>query len=212
MIQPRPRGQFSAILADPPWPYATYSDKGKGRSAEAHYDVMSIDDIKAFGAYVQTVAGPDCVLFLWVTEPQLMRGEEVMHAWGFEYKTVGFVWAKTLPDRNPGQFGFAPEPKRFFMGMGHWTRSNPEHCLLGTHGSPHRANADVRELMVADIREHSVKPDEIYEAIERLLGPDGQYLELFASTTAVHRPNWTRWSGKDRAPERRWKSDSYPGG
>jgi N6-adenosine-specific RNA methylase IME4 len=202
-----PAGRFAAILADPPWPYATYSDKGKGRSAEAHYDVMSIADIGALP--VARWAAPDAVLFLWVTKPQLLNGApKVLDAWGFTYKTVAFTWVKTLGAANePGLLG--PPPLRFAFGMGHWTRSNPEMCLLAARGKPHRINADVPELILAPRREHSRKPDEIYERIERLVA--GPYLELFASTEAPHRERWTRWAGKARAPQRRWGSDSYPG-
>jgi N6-adenosine-specific RNA methylase IME4 len=82
--------------------------------------------------------------------------------------------------------------------------------LLATRGKPRRVNADVPELIVSPVREHSRKPDEIYERIERLV--PGPYLELFASSGAVHRAGWTRFIGKDRALTRRWKSDSYPGG
>jgi hypothetical protein len=38
-------GQYRVIYADPPWRFATYSDKGKGRSAEAHYDCLSIERV-----------------------------------------------------------------------------------------------------------------------------------------------------------------------
>jgi N6-adenosine-specific RNA methylase IME4 len=205
--QDLPAGRFAAILADPPWPYATYSAKGKGRSAEAHYDTMSIDDIKALP--VSRWTAPDCVLFLWITKPILPRALEVIAAWGFNYKTIGFTWAKTLSaERGPDLLG-APAPLRFAYGLGHWTRSNPESCWLATRGSPQRRNADVAELIIAPRREHSRKPDEIYERIERLV--EGPYLELFASSTRPHRDGWVQWVGKDRAAERRWKSDSYPG-
>jgi N6-adenosine-specific RNA methylase IME4 len=207
MTQHLPTGKFAAILADPPWPYATYSDKGKGRSAEAHYDVMSIPDICALP--VQQWAADDCVLFLWITKPQLLNAApKVLAAWGFQFKTVGFFWVKTLAAKQqPGLFG--PAPLRFFFGMGHWTRANPELCLLATRGNPHRINADVADLILAPRREHSRKPDEVYERIERLVA--GPYLELFASVEAPHRAGWTRWIGKDRAPARRWGSSSYPG-
>ena len=46
-FQPRPK-YYRVIYADPPWTFATYSRKGKGRSAEAHYDCMSLADIKRF--------------------------------------------------------------------------------------------------------------------------------------------------------------------
>jgi N6-adenosine-specific RNA methylase IME4 len=152
-------GRFAAILTDPPWSFATYSAKGKGRSSEAWYDVMSIDDIKALP--VGRWAAADAVLFLWVTKPILPGAFEIINAWGFEYKTNAFVWVKTIADREPALF---TAPPRFHFGMGHWTRSNPEQCLLATRGKPRRLNADVPELIVAPRREHSRKPDEIYWA------------------------------------------------
>src|SRR5919106_3897993 len=85
-------GRYRVIYADPPWRFATYSDKGKGRSAEAHYDCLSLDDIKAFP--VAAWAAPDAVLLLWATDPLLPRALEVIQAWGFAYKTVGFYWIK----------------------------------------------------------------------------------------------------------------------
>jgi N6-adenosine-specific RNA methylase IME4 len=80
---------------------------------------------------------------------------------------------------------------------------------IGTRGKPHRVNADVAELIIASRREHSRKPDEVYERVERLVA--GAYLELLASAEAPHREGWTHWISKDRATVRRWKSDSYPG-
>ena len=195
-----PSGRFGAILADPPWPYATYSAKGKGRSAESWYSTMSIDDIKAMP--VGQWAANDCVLFLWATKPILPRAFEVIKAWGFEYKTNGFVWIKTRGVSAPGA---AP---RFHFGLGHWTRANPEQCLLATRGRPRRLHAGVPELLLAPLREHSRKPDEIYGRVEQLVG--GPYLELF-SRDGDPRPRWTRWVGKSASTTRRWKSDQYPG-
>jgi N6-adenosine-specific RNA methylase IME4 len=203
MVEDLPTGRFGAILADPPWTFQTYSEKGKGRSAEAHYDVMTVPDICEMP--VASWAAPDCVLFLWITDPSLARGFEVIRAWGFTYKTVGFYWVKT---RDPVDL-LVPVPPRFFTGLGHWTRANPEMCLLATRGHPHRLNAAVKKLIVSPRREHSRKPDEVCHRIEQLVA--GPYLELFASSNVPHRAGWTRWSGKDRAPERRWPSNSYPG-
>ena len=83
---------YGVIYADPPWTFQTHSDKGKGRSAEAHYDCMSLADIKALP--VADMAAQDCVLLLWVTDPHLRNAFDVIEAWGFAYKTVGFYWAK----------------------------------------------------------------------------------------------------------------------
>ena len=174
-------GDYGAIYADPPWRFATYSDKGKGRSAEAHYDCMTLADIKAMP--VATWAARDAALFLWTTDPMLRHALEVIEAWGFTYKTVAFYWVKL--NRNRGGMFLAPSD--FFTGMGFWTRANPELCLLATRGKPRRRATDVAKLMVAARREHSRKPDETYARIERLVG--GPYLELFAR---VSQPGWDR--------------------
>jgi N6-adenosine-specific RNA methylase IME4 len=196
---PRPN-YYKVIYADPPWTFATYSRKGKGRSAEAHYDCMSLADIKVLP--VAEWAADDCVLFLWTTDPLLEKAFEIVRAWGFTYKTVGFYWAKlnkTAPSlQNRG----------FFTGLGFWTRANPELCLLATRGKPHRRRTDVRKLIVSPRREHSRKPDEAYERIEALC--EGPYLEMFAR---LPRPGWDRWSNAEvpGIGERRWRADSYPG-
>lgn len=187
-----PQTLYSVIYADPPWKFTTYSDKGKGRSAEAWYDCLTLDEIKNIP--VKQWAAHDCVLLMWVTDPFLFKSKEVLDAWGFEYKTVGFVWAKTN-ELN----------KEFFMGTGYWTRANPEHCLLATRGHPKRVNSDVRELVISPRREHSRKPDEMYSLIERLCA--GPYLELFARNM---RDGWD-CLGKEAETGigvRRWKSNN----
>ena len=101
---------YKLIYADPPWTFATFSDKGKGRSAEAHYDCMSVKDIAALP--VASWAAEDAVLLLWATDPLLDKALEIVRAWGFAYKTVGFYWAKLnkssgyRPHHSPG-----PEPE-----------------------------------------------------------------------------------------------------
>ena len=169
---------YRVILADPPWNFLTRSGKGRDRcpDGQGHYDVMSLKDIKRLGTDVLQAAADDCVLLLWVTDPFLRHGLDVMQCWGFEYKTIGFYWAKT------GKSCSWP------MGNGYWTRANPEQCLLGTIGNPKRVNKDVRKLIVSPRREHSRKPDEAIERIERLV--DGPYLELFSRTS---RPGWDSW-------------------
>ena len=180
---PPPRaGGYGVIYADPPWTFATYSDKGKGRSAEAHYDCLDLQAIKALP--VADWAGPDCALLLWATDPLLPRALEVITAWGFAYKTVGFYWVKLNRSADPGRL----TERDFFTGLGFWTRANAEPCLLATRGRPRRLATDVAKLIVAPHREHSRKPDAAYERIERLL--PGPYLELFARRS---RPGWDGW-------------------
>ena len=183
---------YHVILADPPWTFATYSQKGKGRSAEAHYDCMSIADIKSLP--VADWAASDCALFLWVTDPTLPQALEVLAAWGFVYKTVAFTWVKTTRDGTP-----------FPIGCGYWTRANPELCLLGTRGRPQRLSRSVRQLVFAPRREHSRKPDEVYELIEKLVA--GPYLELFGRAP---RAGWDSWGKEAESGIGARRADSYP--
>lgn len=196
------RNHYNVIYADPPWTFATYSRKGKGRSAEAHYDCMNFDDIRAIP--VADWAARDSILLLWITDPLLPKGIELIEAWGFSYKTVGFYWAKL----NKGATLCGLQERDFFTGMGFWTRANTEQCLLATRGSPKRLAKDVRRLVVSPRREHSRKPDVVYDRIERLAA--GPYLELFARNS---RPKWDRWGNEsglfDAGPvlTRKWPSD-----
>jgi N6-adenosine-specific RNA methylase IME4 len=178
---PRP-GSYGAVYADPPWRFATFSEKGKGRSAEAHYDCMSLPEIKAMP--VARWGARDCTLFLWTTDPMLRHALDVIEAWGFAYKTVAFYWVKLNRNRSGGML---LSQRDFFTGMGFWTRANPELCLLATRGKPQRRATDVAKLLIAARREHSRKPDETYGRIERLV--EGPYLELFARAT---RSGWDR--------------------
>jgi len=186
-----PEGKYSVIYADPPWHFTTWSARGRGRTADAWYDTMSLADVKALP--VAPLAASDCVLLLWAIDPMLHVAFDVIKAWGFTYKTVGFYWVKTNRDGSP------------FMGLGHWTRMNPEVCLLATRGHPRRLSASVRKLVTTPRRAHSQKPDEVYDSIETLI--TGPYLELFARRT---RPGWDSWgleAGLTDKPVRRYRSD-----
>jgi N6-adenosine-specific RNA methylase IME4 len=197
-----PSNRYRVIYADPPWTFATYSHKGKGRNAEAYYDCMTQADIEALP--VGEWAAEDCVLLLWTTDPLLTQALEVIRAWGFTYKTIGFYWAKLNKSAPSRTYNDAS----FFTGLGFWTRANPELCLLATRGHPKRRRADVKKLIVSPRREHSRKPDEAYERIEALC--EGPYLELFARTP---RPGWDRWGAEADLREigpRRWRANSYP--
>lgn len=149
MIPPPQAGEYRVIYADPPWRFATYSDKGKGRSAEAHYDCLSLDEIKALP--VADWAAPDAVLLMWATDPLLPRALEVLGAWGFTYKTVGLYWVKlnkSAAARLSKEWPLLAE-RDFFTGLGFWTRANPEPCLLATRGHPKRRAGDVPKLLIA---------------------------------------------------------------
>jgi N6-adenosine-specific RNA methylase IME4 len=124
------------------------------------------------------------VLLLWTTDPLLEKALEIVRAWGFVYKTVGFYWAKL--NKSQGKLVF--DDNSFFTGLGFWTRANPEMCLLATRGKPKRKSSAVKKLVIAPRREHSRKPDEVYDRIEALC--DGPYLEMFARRS---RPSWDNW-------------------
>ena len=158
--------KYGVIYADPPWHYKVYSKKGMGRSAESHYPTMKLEDIKA--RPVADLANRDCALFLWVTLPCLLEGIEVLKAWGFEYKTTAFVWVKQNRKADS-----------LFWGMGYWTRSNAEICLLGTKGRPKRKDAGIHQVVISHVEEHSRKPQEVHDRIIRLMG-DVPRIELFA--------------------------------
>jgi len=170
--------KYSVIYADPPWSFKTYSDKGKDRSPENHYSTMNFKDI--CNLPVNNIANDNSVLLMWVIDPLLDKAFKVIDAWGFKYKTVGFTWAKT----NRKKLGF-------FTGLGYWTRGNPEMCLLATKGKPKRISKSVPQLVVEQRREHSRKPDIMYNHIENLL--DGPYIELFARTK---RKGWDCWGNQ----------------
>ena len=195
--------KYRLCYADPPWEFATRSPKGKGRSQEAYYDTLPVSVLVTLP--VQEMMADDSVLLLWVPKPMLPRAFEVIEAWGFAYKTNGFVWVKLTKNID----GLDLSQAKLHFGLGFWTRANPQQCLLATRGSPKRINRDVPELIIAPVREHSRKPDEVYDRIERLVA--GPYVELFARQ---HRLGWDTAFSPEAASgpgKRRWRSDSYPG-
>lgn len=179
--------KFAVIYADPPWSFETWSEKGKNRSPERHYNTMTLDAIKALP--VRDLAAKDCTLFLWGTWPILLQALEVIEAWGFAYKTVGFTWVKTLPGIDKGGgFLLGRDGTGLHTGNGYWTRANTEFCLIGARGRRRRQHADVHQVVLAPVAEHSRKPAVVHARIERLL--KGPYLELFARRPM---PGWTVW-------------------
>ena len=126
------------IYADPPWRYQNW--KGQG-VAERHYPTMTLEDIKALP--VAGLAGKDCVLFLWATCPMLPEALDVIRAWGFTFKTVAFTWIK-----------LAPKADSIYWGLGYWTRSNAEICLLATRGQPRRQAKNVHQVIISHVDEY----------------------------------------------------------
>ena len=132
---------------------------------------------------VQNLADKNCVLFLWCTFPKLPEALKLIEAWGFTFKTVGFVWIK---QNKSG--------KGYFLGLGWWTRSNAEICLIAVKGKPKRKSASVRQLLFSPVEEHSKKPDEARDKIIERMG-DLPRIELFARRET---PGWDVW-GKEVA-------------
>ena len=172
-----PAGPFSVIHADAAWLFKAGT---KGRPQ--HYKRMTLDQIKAMP--VKSCAAPDCWLFFWTTGPHLEQAFDVLRAWGFKYSGMGFTWVK-LNKRAGGLFMHKDD---IFMGQGYTTRKNAEFCLLAKRGRPGRLSASVHEIIMATRREHSRKPDEVFERIQQFAA--GPYLELFSRQP---RPGWVTW-------------------
>jgi N6-adenosine-specific RNA methylase IME4 len=198
--------RYGVILADPPWRYETYGEGGRGRSPDGalpgnpdtragapvrHYETMTLEQLQALP--VLHLAAQDCVLLMWAIDSMLDEALDLGRRWGFAFKTVGFYWVKERRDTRPRSYlaDMSEADQQFPLGMGHWTRGNPEQCLLFTLGAPPRLSAGVRKLIVAPRREHSRKPDEQYPRIEKLA--PGPYAELFARQ---RRPGWDAWGNQ----------------
>lgn len=193
--------KYNIIYADPAW---SYDDPSLNRGgALRHYSTMSIEDIKALP--VNEIADKDCVLFMWATFPKLQEGLDTIRAWGFEFKTCAFVWIKTNKRTNVQQTSFLPQDSfDSFWGMGRWTRSNAEICLLAVKGKPQRLNADVHQLIYAPIDRHSKKPNETRDKILRLCG-DLPRVELFARQVPK---GWDVWGNEVEGSVKLETSDS----
>lgn len=173
---PFPNKRYNVIYADPPW---SYQDKRCNGNAADHYPTMRIEDICSLP--VQELAADNCVLFLWATYPMLKEALKVIEAWGFKYKSIGFLWVKL---NRSG--------KGYFFGLGRWTRGNTGPCLIAVRGKPHRASNSVSQLIFAPLRQHSQKPDITRDKIRELMG-DQSYIELFARNTT---PGWDVWGNE----------------
>ena len=169
------RRRFGVILIDPPWDFVTRSPRGQDRCASSHYDTQTFEAIKALP--VAQLAADNCALFVWMVDWEPRLALDLIEAYGFKHKTTAF----TLVKSNRSGEGW-------HMGQGYWTRANPETCWLATHGHPTRLNADVRQLLIAPLGEHSEKPSEVNDRIERLVS--GPYLELYARR---ERLGWVTW-------------------
>lgn len=150
-------GEFAAVVVDPPWRYEKNREDDETQRGQTPYPSMSEAEIAA----LKIPAGPDCILWLWVTNAHLVTGEasRILAAWGFTPKTM-LTWVKQK------------------MGVGDWLRGQTEHCILAIRGNPVMAPPIPPTVLMADVGEHSAKPDAFYELVETHC--PGEKVELFA--------------------------------
>lgn len=176
--------QFGIVLADPPWRFANRT----GKMAPEHrrlsrYSTMELEEIMELPVAQCVLAQSH--LYLWVPNALVLEGLEVMRRWGFTYKT-NIVWYKTRKDGGPDG-----------RGVGFYFRNVTELVLFGVRGNMRTLAPGRRQtnIITSQKREHSRKPDQIYDIIEAC--SPGPFLELFAR---AHRPGWSQWG--DESPER----------
>ncbi|VXC80226.1 MT-A70 family methyltransferase [Sphingomonas sp. 8AM] len=166
--------RYGVILADPPWRFLNRSAAGEKKNPVAHYPCLTTAQLAALP--VARLAAPDCALIMWATAPLLHRAIELMGQWGFTFKSAG-AWAKQSSTGD-----------RWAFGTGYVFRSAAEFYLVGTIGKPRVQSRSIRNLLVAPVREHSRKPDQMHADVERLYA--GPYAELFGRQ---RRPGWDVW-------------------
>jgi N6-adenosine-specific RNA methylase IME4 len=140
-----PLGYFGAGIIDPPWHFGTWSDKGRGKCADRHYDCLSLTEIEALP--ISELFKRDAAVALWLPQHVPHWAPEVLRAWGFAPRTLG-AWAKQ-----------SSTGRRIAFGNGKILRCAAEFYLIGIRGHPPIRSHGVRNLIIAPVREHSRKPD-----------------------------------------------------
>lgn len=167
---------YQVIYADPPWDYGgreQHNKKKRNMCVVDHYATMTLEQIKALN--VKGVCHKDCLLFMWSSSPHLDQAIDLMKAWGFEYKTIAFVWDKKKT--NPG----------------YYTLSQCEICIVGKRGKfPDRGSRKERQFLSEMRGRHSAKPIEVRERIERMF-PTARKLEMFARSRV---DGWDAWGNE----------------
>jgi len=181
---------YQVVYSDPPWQYHLDIDKRtesikidngqKGLSVRRQYSTMPPEEISALP--IKDIVAKDAACFMWTTDTHLPYAIEIMKSWGFQYKTIAFVWIKKTVNN-----------KQIHM-LAPWTLKGAEICLLGTRGgmTKHKAVNNVHQVHEAVRREHSRKPDKIRDEIARMF-PDCRRIELFARTAM---PGWDAWGNE----------------
>lgn len=186
------QGKYGTILADPPWRFANKT----GKVAPEHkrltrYTTLSFEEIMEIP--VGDVAEEQSHLYLWIPNALLAQGLETMRRWDFTYKT-NIIWYKIRKDGGPDG-----------RGVGFYFRNVTEMVLFGIKGrlrtlQPGRSQVNI---ITSRKREHSKKPDELYDIIEAC--SPGPYLELFARGK---RENWTQWGNEAGEYKINWSTYS----
>jgi N6-adenosine-specific RNA methylase IME4 len=175
---------YGTILADPPWQFTNRT----GKVAPEHrrlsrYTTLTLQEIKDLP--VSVAAAENAHLYLWVPNALLREGLEVMAAWDFQYKT-NIIWHKIRKDGGPDG-----------RGVGFYFRNTTEMVLFGVRGRLRTLAPGRRQVNIIKTRkrEHSRKPDELYEVVEAC--SPGPFLELFARS---QRANWEQWGNEISVP------------
>ena len=173
--------KYNIIYADPPWKYNSRNNKKTkfGGGCDGHYKTLSKEEI--WNLPIDKISDDNCYLFLWVTFPKLLKGIETIKQWGFTYKTLGFSWIKTNKNNN-----------KPFFGVGYYTKSNCEICLLATKGKVKPVSNFVSSVVIKPRYEHSKKPDCVRDRIVELCG-DLPRIELFARQRTE---GWDVWGNE----------------
>lgn len=172
--------KYQIIYADPPWSYSDTQKSGGTAffGASVRYPLMKNKYISNLP--INDLADKDCVLFMWATSPLLPEAIETITAWGFKYKTVAFCWNKKSKNG------------KWISNMGRWTMGNVEICLLAVKGKPKRIVKNIKQLVIAERKRHSEKPEEVANRIVDLMG-DLPRIELFARNK---RNGWDVWGNE----------------
>ncbi len=157
--------KYQIIYADCPWAYRNMGNiQGV---ASAQYQTMNNKDICELP--IDKISDENCILFLWATFPKIQEALDVIKAWGFDYKTVGFTWIKK--NKNGGNF----------FGVGWYTKSNAEVCLIGVKGKAPKISNSISSILETVREKHSKKPSIVRDKIVEFSG-DISRIELFART------------------------------
>ena len=168
--------KYNIIYSDPPWSYLWGKGKNGGHFApEKHYKTMSTEEICELN--IKKIADKNCALFIWTTMPCIPDVVKVIKEWGFKYKTCAFTWVKTKKDGKP------------LKGMGSYTKSNSELCLLAMRGHIKSIDKTIPQILMHKRLGHSVNPPIIRKMITGLFG-DLPRIELFARQNAE---GWDCW-------------------